>query len=211
MFNLLFLPFRVIRRFLWLIVWYSVYFLLRRPKLFIAVAVLLLFGILYSGWQVYQNRTLMVAAPAPAKVQERNKEIPAVTGNIKDGNSAFATNLLNNMQPFQRQAYSKEFYNAMQKGAANVEYRWMASDSVYGSIIPQDTFQSDRAGYSCRKFSELMRVDKENQKFTGIACQRQGGGWCKLRPGSTPVCGLQSKKSINIWWHNTKLKLNNLF
>lgn len=216
MLQLLLLPFRIARRFLWMIIWYSVYFLLRRPKLFILAAVMLLVGILYAGWAAYRDADLLTQAVPERTTDKRTgepakkTEIPVVKGKIEDGNSAFAANLVKQMQPFEMQAYSKAFYGTMRTSPAGTEKRWQANAEVYGSITPGETFKSGY-GVTCRRFTELMSVRKTNQRFTGISCLRKDNSWCKLRLKSAPVCDLKGEESWGLWWHNKKTRMNDLF
>lgn len=211
MLRLLLLPFTIARRFLWMVVWHGVYFLLKRPKLFMLSAALLLAGIIYSGWVAYMNVDLLTQETGKTLPQSvaQAKDIPAVGGKIEDGNSAFATNLLSRMQPFEKQAYAKAFNGTMSGTAAGKENRWQANDDAYGSITPGDVFKSGY-GASCRRFSELMSVRGINQKFTGISCIRKNGSWCKLRPNSAAVCDLKGEEGWGLWWHNKKIKINRM-
>lgn len=209
MFRLLFLPFRIARRILWMIVWYSVYFLLKRPKLFIFATMLLLAGVIYVGWEVFQNRALMIAKPSATQMVE-GKNIPTVSGKIEDGNSAFSANIIEMMQPFEKQAYSKHFYYAMQDKKPGEEYRWQVVPTIYGAITPTESFTSS-SGVPCRQFSELISVRGVNQSIRGISCKRKEGGWCKLRPNSVPICGMKGPGGMKLWMHEKKLRLQNLF
>lgn len=210
MFRLLFLPFRIARRILWMIVWYSVYFLIRRPKLFIFAAIMLLVGIIYVGWEVFENRALIVAKPGGSAPAATTQNVPTVSGNIEDGNSAFSKNLIELMQPFEKQAYSKQFYHAMQEQKPGEEYKWQIMPDIYGAITPAEFFKSS-SGVDCRRFSELLSVKGNNQSIRGMSCRRKEGGWCKLRPNSVPICGMKEPGAFKLWMHEKTLRVKNWF
>lgn len=106
----------------------------------------------------------------------------------EDGNSAFASDLLTQMSEQELAYYSRSFYHVMEHQPAGKPHLWQFYN-IHGQITPQAPF-NNRLGHRCRRFSEVLKVHDTQQKLDGIACERTGGGWCKLGRNWTPVCGL---------------------
>ena len=81
--------------------------------------------------------------------------------------------------------------------------------NIHGSLTPKPEFYN-KLGDKCRRFEEVLKVKETQQTISGIACQQQGGGWCKLRNNSTPACDLGRKGGIGTWWGDTKRSIGNM-
>jgi surface antigen len=106
----------------------------------------------------------------------------------EDGNSRFATDLIQKMHKGERVLYSKHLYWALNKGAAGQQYEW-SDGNIAGKIIIVSDFKS-KTGARCKKFKETLKVHEIRQTLDAQACRRADGSWCKLRANSTPACGL---------------------
>jgi surface antigen len=204
-----------IRRFLWLGIWHGVYYFLVKPKrfLYLGVAVLcVVAAALLLMLPKYQQQNLSPPVPAleggaspQAEIIENptNMEsvasLPAITGEVQNGNSAFTKPLMQAMSPTDLQLYSSYFYYAMNYAKAENPYRWMASKAFFGEITPQAAFKA-KSGVYCRKFKEIISYHGTHERFIGTSCQRDAQSWCKLRRSSALTCGIDKPNSIMLFF-----------
>lgn len=106
----------------------------------------------------------------------------------EDGDSAFATDLYAIMTDPERITYSQNYYWAMSNLTDGQVHTWTGGN-INGALRAIDTFTNNTGG-RCRHFSEILKVHTIEQTITGIACEQESGGWCKLKPNATPACGL---------------------
>jgi len=125
---------------------------------------------------------------------------------IEDGNSSFSTDLMQLMDSFERIHYSQNFYSAMDTLNAKQERTWVHKN-IAGKFTITETFQNKRK-QTCKRFKEVLKVHEIQQTLDAMACQRDQGGWCKLRPSSTPGCGLGQAPST---LRDIGRSVNNLF
>lgn len=140
--------------------------------------------------------------------KQPTKTIQPVT-RVENGNSVFADDLLSNMSKDELTHYSARFYWVMDHQPNNEPHVWNFYN-INGSITPKAVF-NNKLGDKCRRFSEVLKVKGTQQTISGIACEQQGGGWCKLRNNSTPACDLGRKGGIGTWLDDTKRGIGNLF
>lgn len=128
--------------------------------------------------------------------QGRTVRVPLVqpVSRYEQGNSAFATDLIAQMKKDELIQYSRTFYWTMDNIADGKDYDW-SYYNVHGKLKPADTFTNKR-GEECRNFNETLKVHEVQQQIRGTACERPGGGWCKLRPNSTPACDLGRQSGV---------------
>ena len=146
---------------------------------------------------------LQGAARTPARTKPQRVD-PVLK--YEDGNSAFAKDLYAAMTQPERAYYSQLFFWAMNTLGNNQAYNWN-NGNTNGVLEPTSSFQN-KVGHRCRKFKETLKVHTVQQELSGTACEQGGGGWCKLKPNATPMCGLGGKDSAV---DSIKRSLGNLF
>lgn len=155
------------------------------------------------------------SAPATNQNAAKGAPRPKPPGNIQpvakyeDGNSIFSADLLPAMEEEELRQYSFKFYWVMDNVIDGEAHKWDFFN-IHGTITPTATFVNN-LGDTCRRFDELLKVHETQQQIAGIACQQKGGGWCKLRPNSTPACDLGRKGGISDWWFDTKRNIGDWF
>ncbi len=190
--GILFLPFIIVKRILWKIIWHSVYFFLKRPKLLIFVLTMLVVWIVYNSFLplISPKNSPKLAPAAPPNIETKSQKtiLPAIVGKIEDGNASFSKNLMKAMNEQQRQRYTLAFYHAMNLVPAGETYNWK-SISMFGYFKMKENFVS-KSGMICRKYEELISLQGHNQQFDNMACQYRNNpkNWCRLRATSTPSC-----------------------
>lgn len=106
----------------------------------------------------------------------------------EDGNSVFATDLIQKMREDERITYSQHFYWGLNNGSEGQKYTWN-QHNIAGEITIKKVFKS-KGGADCKRFYEVLKVHEIRQTLEGMACARGDGSWCKLRRDATPACGL---------------------
>ena len=180
---------------------FPVFFLLRN-----VFGIILLLGVGYIAFQSYKaDKAVNHAASQQAVPQQaaNNPRHSVPSGQLdangkpimidtvtvlEDGNSSFATDLLTKMSSAELQEYSRHLFWAMDNMPDNKAHQWY-SLNIAGTMTPTKTFRNKR-GFICRYFNETLKVHEVQQTLNALACQRQEGGWCKLRPDYTPACNL---------------------
>ncbi len=145
---------------------------------------------------------------APPLKKGDNIEVQLVT-KIENGNSAFSSDLISQMNAKELHFYSQTFYWVMQHQKLGKEHAWNFYN-INGTLTPTVQFKNN-LGDTCRRFKETLKVGETQQKIEGIACEKYGGSWCKLRPGSTPACELGRKSGLSNWWFDTQQSFKRLF
>jgi surface antigen len=205
--------FRPVRKILWRIIWYSVYFFLLKPirllylggGIICVIAVVVAFSFTDSGdappLPELEGSSTQTAKTkdAPPRSMESVATLPAMVGEVKNANSAFAKPLMEVMEPYDLQSYSSYFYHAMSYAKAGEPYRWMASDTFFGEIIAEGAFKA-KSGIYCRRFTETISYRGANERFKGSSCQRDAQSWCKLRPSSALTCGIDKPNGIMLFF-----------
>ena len=141
----------------------------------------------HSGSSMNQLRPA-VSAPKQAKNRGNGPIIINPVTKVEDGDSAFATDVYATMSDEERAAYSSAFFWAMSNITDTQTHTW-SSYNIAGSLRPESTF-TNKAGVTCRRFSEVLKVHEVQQTITGTACANGNGSWCKLKPNATPSCNL---------------------
>lgn len=137
------------------------------------------------------DRMIQPAAPSAKEANPAGKpgQVDPVSRH-ENGDSAFATDLYASMTDAERRYYSTMFYSVMDNVPDGSAHVWQAVN-IAGNLTPTQSFQNND-GRTCRRFKEVLKVHRVEQTLSGIACERVEGGWCKLRVGATPACGLSS-------------------
>jgi surface antigen len=174
------------------------------------VGTVILFGLLYLAFWPADEGTQPVKAP-PRKAQQVDKNgNPVITidpvRKVEDGNSRFSADLLSQMAPEELRHYSSVFYWVMRYQDEGKPHRW-AYYNIRGTITPFSSFENGH-GHECRKFQEEIKVHETLQTLDGIACERNDGGWCRLRFDSAPLCGIAENGSM---FQGVGSRLRNLF
>jgi surface antigen len=199
-----------IRKLLWKPIWHFVYFFLKKPKrLFYLVGVIATFA-LYATYAP-DTAPEVVAPDNPEASSDsvtpevvpayRSLVLPDIKGKISNGNARFAKRLAPSLPEKERAIYAGHFYHAVQNIPANDTYKWLKSESFFGSITVAAPFTA-KNGVTCRNFDEVLAFSNKAQRFVGTACQRKSGGWCKLSRTSAHTCELGSASSMDIWWQD---------
>lgn len=221
----------VFRKIIWKITWHSVRFFLWRPKAVMLVIIAFLCFNTYGIWNA-PDAPEMVPAPPPSPTQPAiaekpsqntsNKdftplsypaELPPITRKVENGNSRFASNLLNLMGPNELQWYSRVFYHAMKTLPQGQTHQWLyqfGKFQMFGRITPTSLYHDD-SGIICRNYNELLVINDRAQRTSGMACQRLGGGWCKLRKGSAHTCEIKPSGAFEGMWYDIKRSLRDIF
>lgn len=220
------------RKPIWRLIWHGVRFFLWRPKALMLVIVAFLCWNTYGIWMA-PDAPDVVPPPPPiaeeALPEERNEAesakkskfspvsypetLPPLPGKAQDGNSRFAANLLQKMNPGELQWYSRIFYHALQSLPEGQAYQWLyqsGESRMFGRLIP-GRLDKQGSGITCRTFRELLVVEDKAQQIDGLACQRLEGGWCKLRPGSAKTCEIKAPSGLDGLWFSAKRGLRELF
>jgi len=199
---------RILWRELWRFIWYPL-LIVRRNIFWIGLA----------GLGIYVYMTLFYSPPEPGYRDQlaAPADTPAPAGTqlaqpvvkTEDGNSAFSSDLLRKMRKDELAYYSQVFYSTMNTAENGAAHQW-SWQNIHGTLTPTDRFTNKR-GETCRRFNEVLKVHETQQNLSGIACEKQGGGWCKLRPSSTPACDLGRKPGFGAWWSDLMRDTNSLF
>jgi len=148
------------------------------------------------------------ASPNPGKEVDYDGPIDPVLKR-QDGNSIFSEDLLPKMTAQELRQYSTHYYYALRTMPDGETYTWDFYN-IKGKLTLTGTF-TNNLGDTCRRFEEVLKVHEVEQAITGMGCKKRGGGWCKLRPTSTPACDLGRKGGIGAWWMDTKRSITDLF
>ncbi len=191
-------------RLAWLGIWHGVYYFLKRPVRLFYLAGILLGGLLVLFSMQTPKTPDLADVPATSQTIQTPAQVtqlPKIQGRIRNANSAFTKTLLATMPPTDLQTYSTNFIHAMNHTHAGQPYRWLVSDLLFGEIIPDAPFQA-KSGVYCRKFRELISYQRQHERYKGMSCQRKSGGWCRLRPNSTPSCEIGSPNRFRVFLKN---------
>ncbi|MBY0354450.1 MAG: hypothetical protein K2Q12_01820 [Rickettsiales bacterium] len=221
------------RKVIWKIIWHTVRFFLWRPKALMVLLVAFLCWNTYGIWNAPDAPDMVpppppapeniMPEPQPKSAQARRRaslsplsypsELPPLPSKPSNGNSRFAADLLSKMGHNELQWYSRVFYHALQTLPAGETHQWLYAfrdQQMFGTITP-GAIEKEESGIVCRTFAELLVVNKQAQRLNGVACQRVGGGWCKLRAGSVHTCEISTPSGIGGWWYGIKRSLRGLF
>lgn len=126
---------------------------------------------------------------------------PAPTGPVKeeDGNSKFSTDLFAKMNDNELGFYGGTLSWVMQN-QPDGELFQRNYGRIKLQIKPKDRFKNG-LGHDCRHFDEILQLENIRQRFRGVSCAGKNGAWCRLRPTSTPACGLDT--SSGSFWNRT--------
>jgi surface antigen len=213
-------------------VWHIVYYFLKKPTRIIwgILTFPLIYGAINFFIEVYlaeMQQQVMNSPPAiegfnktkkgekpsphdPATIMKNSSNvsiIPPFTGVVQDGTSAFTVSITNDMSSHDYSFYASHFRYAMSYFPANKQYKWLISNDFYGFFQGFAPFKT-KAGITCRKFREMLHYKGKNQSFSGYACMRGDGGWCKLRNKSSLSCDVNTSGATSIYWRN---KINGIF
>lgn len=167
--------------------------------------------ILAAGFMIYQctqSNSPPEGVSAVGTSGKNTQKLPPISPVRKeeDGNSRFATDMIQKMTEQERALYSKHFYWALGQGNPGQHYEWQ-EHNIAGNITITGVFQN-KSGKTCKRFDEVLKVHEIRQTLSGLACAKADGSWCKLRPDSTPVCGLSGNAG---WLDNIGGSLKKLF
>ena len=229
---------RISKIILWLGIWHVVYYFLKKPKrlLWIAFTAPLWISVIGFAIEYYnanQENEVMSSPPdinissnisttkQPANATKENPHdpkiimknssnidlIPKFVGRIEDGASAFNTPISSTMSVHDYNFYASHFRYVMSNFPADKQYKWLINDDFYGYFEAQKKFKAP-SGVICREFQEITHYNGKNQGFSGVACARGDGGWCKLRRKSSLNCKIGHSSPTSIFWRN---KINGIF
>jgi surface antigen len=228
--------FRFGRVFIFLGVWHLVYYFLKKPTRIIwgALTFPIIYSVLSFMFEVYiadmQNQVMnsppelgglhsakndgksnLKSSPNdPAMIMKNSSNvaiIPPFTKVIQDGTSPFNVSITNDMSRHDYNFYASHFRYAMRYFPASKQYKWLIRNDFYG-FFEGEAFFKTTAGITCRKFREMVRYNDKTQSFSGHACMRHDGGWCKLRNKSSLTCDVGTSGATSIYWRN---KINGFF
>lgn len=128
---------------------------------------------------------------------------------FEDGNSVFSEDLLPKMNHDEIAHYSRVFFWVLENLPNKKTHNWNFFN-IHGSITPTSRFKNN-FGHVCRHFSEILKVHDVQQEISGIACQKPGGGWCKLRSNSTPACNIHRKPGLGSWIDDVQRGISDIF
>lgn len=167
------------------------------------VTAAVLFGLyhLFSGPSDVPQQTMPALNGTPGMAETPMK--------LEDGNSAFASDLVPNMNKEELQFYSRTFYWTMDHQPTGQTHSWQFQRTG-GTLTPRDIFKNN-LGHRCRRFDEVLQFKSTQQSFEGIACQRVGGGWCRLKRNWSPVCGLGSPGGFEGMMNDLESGIKSLF
>ncbi len=214
---------------LWLGVWHGVYFFLKKPKRLLWLVFTAPFWVSAIGFCIeyyfaeQENEVMSSPATAihanvatnidpnapvnvndPKYIMQKSSNVaylPKFVGKIEDGTSAFNVNIAATMDSNDHNYYASHFRYAMNYFPANQKYKWLMNSHFYGYFEAKDKFKA-QSGAVCREFSEIVHYNGKNQRFSGYACSRGDGGWCKLRYKSSLSCKIGTSSPTSIFWRN---------
>lgn len=148
-------------------------------------------------------------SPVAPPLKKGEDALVQLVTKTENGNSAFSADLIEKMDGKELQFYSQTFYWVMQHQKLGKAHSWDYLN-IHGTLTPVSEFKN-KLGDTCRHFTETLKVHEYQQTIKGVACEKYGGGWCKLRPNSTPACELGRKPGISNWWFDTQQSFKRLF
>jgi hypothetical protein len=197
---------KILRLMIWMPIWYTVYFFLCHPKttlvmLAFAVGVITTTdgGIIDTLVRITTPSSSVTPQPqhdsnanqgakGVALKAQRVTKLPAIIGELHDGNSRFAEDILPRLSEPELIAYSREFYDAILNGKDNTPLIWKLSDRTFGKIVPYKRFVSN-GGAQCRHYMEILSINGYAQELKQVACeQADKKAWCRLSPEAIPSC-----------------------
>lgn len=69
-------------------------------------------------------------------------------------------------------------FRALESGQTGAPVVWKLSDTVYGSVVPQQPYSV--GSINCRRYSHTISVAGENRAASGTACRQEDGSWRPL-------------------------------
>lgn len=191
----------------WMLVYYPLSIVWKYAFSIVLIGIIAyVFISLFSG---DPNDTYRAPGDGPAPVASSGGVLIQPIERVEDGNSAFASDLLLLMNDQEKLHYSQLFYWVMTNQKAGEAYQWRHVN-MYGTLTPHASFKNKLNVY-CRRFDETLKVKDTEQTLSGIACEKGGGSWCKLRNNSTPACNLGRKGGFGSWWSDTKRSIGRWF
>lgn len=94
----------------------------------------------------------------------------------------------------QREYYQRVFNHIMENHKDEKPYEWK-SGAEKGSIRVSKQYIS-KSKSLCRNFAESFVVDGEAGQYEGVACKREGKGWCRLKSEDALTCALEQSEDI---------------
>lgn len=153
-------------------------------------------AIVIAAFLLYQ--CMMGTAPtAPPNGKGTNGQPMILVDPVRvkeNGNSVFATDMIAKMTNEERAHYSQKFYWVLNNGSVHQKYTWN-KHNIAGTITITHAF-TNKTGTMCKRFTEVLKVHEMQQNLMGLACAKPDGSWCKLKPTSTPACGLGKERGM---------------
>ena len=69
-------------------------------------------------------------------------------------------------------------YRALETGQTGAPVAWKLSDTVFGSVVPQQPFSV--GSIDCRRYSHTISFAGETRAASGTACRQENGSWRPL-------------------------------
>lgn len=186
---------RLVRRFIWMPIWYFVYFFLCRPKTLIFTVLLSVWAITYNWGHINDYiQYQMKQADVPKEQRElalkfeKVTSLPPITGEVQNGDSMFAEDILARFNEHQMKSYNKEFSEVIVYGEDNKSYGWKVSDKTFGMFTPGKRYTA-KNGIICRPYAELISIRGLTQKKYQRACRYvDSENWCSLPLDAIESC-----------------------
>lgn len=82
------------------------------------------------------------------------------------------------LDPKARKLAANAEFVALETGRAGAEVPWKASDTVYGSVIPQQPYQVGSS--NCRRYVHTITQKGQSRSTAATACRNADGIWQPL-------------------------------
>ncbi|MEZ5872423.1 MAG: hypothetical protein R3D32_11410 [Nitratireductor sp.] len=97
--------------------------------------------------------------------------------------SALSTGVLasdfgSSLDPKAKRLAADAEYKALEGGRAGAEVPWKASETVYGSVIPQQPYQVGSS--NCRRYVHTITQNGQSRSVAATACRDPEGVWHPL-------------------------------
>ncbi|MEZ5790484.1 MAG: hypothetical protein R3D34_06745 [Nitratireductor sp.] len=82
------------------------------------------------------------------------------------------------LDPRARKMAANAEFVALETGRAGAEIPWKASETVYGSVIPQQPYQVGSS--NCRRYVHTITQNGQSRSTAATACRNADGIWVPL-------------------------------
>lgn len=120
---------------------------------------------------------LALAALAACGGNVRNGQLGATAAVLKE-RGVLAGPLGAGLNDAARSKAADAEYRALEGGQTGVPVAWRVSETVFGSVVPQQPFSVGPA--NCRRYSHSVTVSGQTRAASGTACRQEDGSWRPL-------------------------------